>query len=46
MIDFGVVQAEYQPSKILGEGYRELATFEITPFGKSLLESMDDIQQE
>jgi hypothetical protein len=44
MIDFGVLQAEYQPHKILGERYRELAAFEVTRFGKSLLESMDDIQ--
>lgn len=46
MVDFGVLQAEYQPSEILGERYRELAAFEITPFGKSLLESMDGIQQD
>jgi len=44
MIDFGVVQAEHGPNKILGERYRELAAFEITRFGKSLLKSMDDIQ--
>jgi hypothetical protein len=45
MIDFGVVQAEYGPHKILGERYRELTTFEINGFGKSLLESMGSIQQ-
>lgn len=35
--DFGILEAEYEPHKTLGEEFRELSTFRITPFGKGLL---------
>jgi len=38
MIDFGVIQVEYGPHKVLGEHFRTLSTIKITPFGRSLLE--------
>jgi hypothetical protein len=40
MTDFGVIQAEYEPHKVLGEQFRELSTIKVTSFGKSLLEGM------
>lgn len=42
-LDFGILQAEYQPHKSLGEQYQELSTIQITPFGKSLLESIKEM---
>ena len=40
MVDFGILETEYQPHRILGSEFRELSTFRITPFGKDLLVSM------
>ena len=37
LVDFGILQAGYQPHKTLGAELRELSTFQITPFGKGLL---------
>jgi hypothetical protein len=42
LVDFGVVQDEYEPHKILGEGFRELSAFRITPFGRGLLEAIHE----
>lgn len=42
LIDFGILQAEYEPHKTLGAEFREISTFQITPFGKGLLEAIRD----
>lgn len=46
MADFEVVKAEYRPDKILGNDYPQITSFKITRFGKSLLESIKQIQAE
>ena len=43
LINFGVLQAEYETHKRLGEGFRELGEFQLTSFGKGLLRSMEQI---
>ena len=40
LVDFGILQAEYEPHKTLGAEFRELSAFRITPFGKGLLEAI------
>jgi hypothetical protein len=40
MVDFGILQAEYEPHKTLGAEFRQLATFRATPFGRGLLEAI------
>jgi hypothetical protein len=42
LADFGILQAEYEPHKTLGAEFRELSAFQTTPFGKSLLEAIND----
>jgi Plasmid pRiA4b ORF-3-like protein len=41
LVDFGILQTEYEPHKTLGAEFRELSTFRITPFGKGLLEAIN-----
>jgi hypothetical protein len=41
LLDFGILQIDYEPHKILGSEFRELPTFRITPFGKGLLEAIN-----
>lgn len=38
--DFGILKTEYGPHKTLGVEFKELSTFQITPFGKGLLETI------
>jgi len=40
LVDFGILQTEYEPHKILGVEFRDLSIFQITPFGKGLLEAI------
>lgn len=40
LVDFGILQTEYKPHKILGAEFRKLSTFRITPFGRGLLEAI------
>jgi len=42
MVDFGILQAEYEPHKTLGARFRELSSFRITLFGRGLLEAIRD----
>ncbi|MDX9866123.1 MAG: plasmid pRiA4b ORF-3 family protein [Anaerolineaceae bacterium] len=42
-IDFGVLQATTIPDEFLGEEYRQISSITITPFGKTLLESLKSI---
>jgi Plasmid pRiA4b ORF-3-like protein len=42
-IDFGVVEANYQPHETFGGDYRQLSNFSITSFGKSLLKSIQEV---
>jgi hypothetical protein len=42
LIDFGILQTEYEPHKTLGAEFRELSAFLITPFGRSLLQALKD----
>jgi hypothetical protein len=46
LVDFGILQTEYEPHKTLGAEFRELSTFRITPFGKELLESINDAMKQ
>jgi hypothetical protein len=39
LVDFGILQAEYEPHKTLGAEFRQLSTFQITLFGRGLLEA-------
>jgi len=40
LIDFGILQTEYEPHKTLGADFPQLSTFWITPYGKDLLEAI------
>ena len=40
LVDFGILQAEYEPHKTLGADFPQLSSFQITPFGKGLLEAI------
>jgi hypothetical protein len=40
LVDFGILQTEYEPHKTLAAEFHELSTFRITPFGKGLLEAI------
>ena len=40
LVDFGILQADYEPHKTLGVEFRELSAFRITPFGKGLLQAI------
>jgi len=42
LVDFGILKTEYAPHKTLGAEFRELSSFQITPFGKGLLEAIND----
>lgn len=37
LIDFGMLEATYEPDKTLGAEFPQLSTFQITPFGRGLL---------
>jgi hypothetical protein len=41
LVDFGILQTESRPHKILGEEFHELCSIQLTPFGKSILEEID-----
>lgn len=40
--DFGILQAEYEPHKILGAEFRVLSSFRVTSFGRGLLEAINE----
>jgi hypothetical protein len=40
LVDFGILQIGYEPHKTLGADFAQLSTFQITPFGKGLLEAI------
>ena len=40
MLDFGVLQAEFEPHKLLGPEFPVIKNFQITVFGKGLLKAM------
>ncbi len=42
LVDFGILQTKYEPHKTFGAEFRELSTFRITPFGRGLLEAIND----
>jgi hypothetical protein len=42
LVDFGILKTEHEPHKTLGAEFRELSTFLITPFGKWLLDAIND----
>jgi hypothetical protein len=46
LVDFGILLTEYEPHKTLGAEFRELSTFRITPFGKGLLEAINDAMKQ
>ncbi|MFZ2098516.1 MAG: plasmid pRiA4b ORF-3 family protein [Anaerolineales bacterium] len=41
LADFGVLKKEYVPHELLGEEFQRLSSFQITPFGKGLLEAIN-----
>lgn len=41
LADFGALEKEYVPHELLGEEFQQLSTFQITPFGKELLEAIN-----
>ena len=41
LLDFGILEAKYEPHKTLGADFPQLSTFRITSFGKGLLEAID-----
>ena len=38
--DFGILAAKYEPHRTLGPRYQELSAFQVTPFGRGLLEAI------
>jgi hypothetical protein len=40
LVEFGILAPEYGPHKILGKGYQELTAFQVTHFGRELLEAI------
>lgn len=40
LAEFGILQKEYVPHEILGEEFQQLSTFQITSFGRGLLEAI------
>lgn len=42
LVDFGILQTDYEPQKTLGTDFRELSAIRITPFGRGLLEAIND----
>jgi hypothetical protein len=42
LVDFGILKTVYEPHKTLGAEFRELSAFQITLYGKGLLEVIDD----
>lgn len=40
LVDFGILQPEYEPHKTLGAEFPQLSTFQITSYGKGLLEAV------
>ena len=42
LVDFGILQTEYEPHETLGAEFCVLSSFQITPFGKGLLEAIND----
>jgi len=40
--DYGILQVEYEPNKILGGEFRTPASFRVTVFGKGLLEAITE----
>jgi hypothetical protein len=40
LVDFRILQTEYEPHKTLGADFPQLSTFRITPYGKDLLEAI------
>lgn len=42
LVDFGILTTISVPHKILGPEYQELSAFQLTPFGKGLLEAIND----
>lgn len=41
LADFGILAPRYEPNKILGGEYKELAAFQVTAFGKGLLKAVE-----
>jgi len=42
LADYAILQIRYEPNKILGGDYLEPASFQITAFGKGLLEAIEE----
>ena len=41
LADFGILQKEYLQHVLLGEEFQQLSRFQVTPFGKGLLEAIN-----
>jgi Plasmid pRiA4b ORF-3-like protein len=42
LVDFGMLETEYQPHRTLGAEFRELSTIQLTPFGRDILVAIKD----
>jgi hypothetical protein len=42
MVNFGILQAEYEPHRTLGAEFRQLSTIRATLFGRGLLEAIGE----
>ena len=46
LVDFGILLSVYQPHKTFGAEFHELSTFRTTPFGRGLLEAIDEAMKQ
>jgi hypothetical protein len=46
LVDSGILQTEYEPHRMLGGEFPELSTFRATPFGRGLLEAIDEMMRQ
>jgi hypothetical protein len=42
LVEYGILQGEYEPNKILGAELPDLTAFRVTNFGKGLLEAIKE----
>jgi hypothetical protein len=45
LVDFGILAPEYEPHPKYGIEYQELSAFQVTPFGKGLLEAIKEVMK-
>jgi hypothetical protein len=43
LADYGILRVDYEPSEKLGGDYRDMVSFQVTAFGKGLLETLQEL---